>query len=153
MKKIITPIELLMRIIQNIDKLPITGISEIENNIEKEMECIHFAQLNGLIDNNIMVYYEGDGCTVQMSSYEKFHISIGLPQEKSNFVYIRNLYVPKKHRYKNIGRTVFKNTLKQAKERGCESIQVEATKESFNFWCKLGFEMLEVENLRMIYHV
>lgn len=153
MKKIITPIELTMLLLKNIKKLPINTLQELENDIDKEMECIHFAQLNGLIENDIKVYYEGDGCYVQMVSHDNFHISIGLPQENSNFVYIRNLYVPKKHRYKNIGRNVFLQTLKQAKERGCKSIQVEATKESLNFWCKLGFEMLEVKNLRMIYYV
>jgi len=150
--KTLTAEELGILLFLNSNKLPIDNLKDLEN-IETEMKCIHYAQTNNIIENNLMVYYSGDGCTVQMYSCKNFHISLGLPQRDSNFVYIRNLYVPQDLRCMNVGTKVFIETLKQAKERGCNSIQVEATKTSFNFWCKLGFQMLEVKNLRMIYYV
>lgn len=125
----------------------------INMGILNEMKLMYELQTKRIIENDLTLYYPDGEWLSKIFSKPGFLLNIDLPIKNHNYVYIRMLYIPEEYRNKKIGKFLFEYNLDMAKKMKFNSIQVEATEESLNFWKKLGFKMLDIKILRMIYYV
>jgi GNAT superfamily N-acetyltransferase len=114
-------------------------------NIETEMEMLWKMQMNGIIENDKLIKYSGDGINIIMTSSWMGLVSYSVLDKSKGNNYLRMIFIPKEHRGKGHGHGIVKQLIKACLENGINAIETESDNNSMGFFEKLGFVLMENE--------
>ncbi len=145
---------LIQTVLNNIKELGLKSVFEFQKNLETEMRCLHYLQINGKLQNNFTLYFPSDDFTIKIISTKDVLVAVNPPDNKQDFFYIRMLYIVPEKRNQSLGKQTIDEFKLFAKNVNYKSIQVEPELDSLDFWKKQGFEFMPNKpNKRMIYYV
>jgi len=147
-------IVLIQTVLNNIKELGLNSVFEFQKNLETEMRCLHYLQINGKLQNNFTLYFPSDDFTIKIISTKDVLVAVNPPDNKQDFFYIRMLYVVPEKRKQSLGKQTIDEFKLFAKNVNYKSLQVEPEPDSLEFWKKQGFKFMPNKpNKRMIYYV
>ncbi len=117
-----------------------------------EMQLWHYLQLNNKIPNpHFLVFPQDNNYTIVMHSNKKTMCACShMNSIIDGIFYIKMFYVHEKYRNQGEGVALFESLELLAKILKAETIELQHTPNSYNFWLKMGFTDKPNSDSRMI---
>lgn len=111
-------------------------------------------QNSKMLQNPLKIHFAGDDTTFIMRSTDKVMTMIEDVKINANSIYIRLLYVDSKFRNQGIGRKVVDDIKEYCIKKGhIREITVEPTKDSIEFWKRLGFKQSKTDSNKYFLYI